>query len=254
MTACATHCVVRGAHLASCTRDACDGCQPSPAASGLEVCDRCDARIRHALSACPDLVAHLREHIEPAARVPDDSPTPAGERNPPAPLNVEAAAAADDLHAELASWALLVMEERHVTGPDWIGSDIRPASKRLVDGERVYEDARVVGVRDWHATLAVVRWLFVHLDWMLARPWAGDLCAELPPKVATLKTRFPTEQRPVYLPVPCPACGCDTLRRHAPSYPKAPVTIACDLVGCGHIIVEDSFEWAARVLRQERRA
>ncbi len=60
--------------------------------------------------------------------------------------------------------------------------------------------------------------------------------------------RFPTEQRPVYLPMPCPECGLRTLRRYAPRRYEAPVTIACESHACEHIISEDGFDWVARTL------
>ncbi len=252
---CAAGCTLRGRHLDDCgDPEQCRGCLPALAADGLQVCDRCHTRLRHALATAPSLVMHLREHVEPGATVRDDQPHAKGKKAPPAPLNVEALSAADDLHAELASWALLVMEERHVTGPDWTGSDIRPASKRHTSAGVIYDDARVVGVSDWSATLTLSRWLTPHTEWMARQEWAADVCAEVPQQVYTLLARFPMEQRPVYLPVPCPACGCQTLRRHAPRDAGLPVTVACDLGECGHIIEEDGFDWAAKVLAREQGA
>lgn len=257
MIVCAAGCTTRS-HLADCP-DAgdngdgrCLGCTPQLAAEGLAVCERCAARIRHALAASPGIVGHLRDHLEPTTRLPDDMPHAKGKKAPPAPLNINAKSDADDLHADLASWALLVMEERHVTGPDWAGSDIRPASKRATPDGLVYEDARVVGVDDWQATVRVVRFLFTHLDWILTQEWAGAFCPEITDKVRTLRFRYPTEQRPVYIPYPCPGCGCRTLRRYPPEWAGAPVTIKCDMVNCEHVIAEDGFSWLAHVVEKEK--
>lgn len=255
MTACATGCTLRSRHLTDCAdQDTCRGCLPAPAAAPLEVCERCHLKLRHTLASAPALVRHIRGNVEPGATVRDDQPHAKGKKAPPAPLNVEALSAADDLHAELASWALLVMEERHITGPDWTGSDIRPASKRRTPAGIIYEDARVVGVNDWTATLTVSRWLLVHTEWMASQPWAADVCREIPEKVYTLSARWPTEQRPVYLPVPCPACNHQSLRRHAPKGEGLPVTVACEMYDCGHVIEEDGFDWAAKVLAKEQGA
>lgn len=254
MNLCASAHDVRGRHIDGCPIENCRGCLPATAAQGLQVCERCHTRLRHVLAIAPSLVMHLREHIQPGASVTDEQPGAPGKKAPPAPLNVEALSGADDLHAELASWALVVMEERRVNGPDWTGSDIRPASKRRTPAGIVYEDARVVGVMDWQATLTLSRWLMPHTEWMAGQDWAGDISTEIPDKVYTLLARFPMEQRPVYLPVPCPACGCQTLRRHAPRDAGLPVTVACDLYECGHIIEEDGFDWAAKVLAREQGA
>lgn len=234
----------------------CQRCGTEDARRPAVLGERCLHRGRGALSACPDLVAHLREHLEPVATGYDaDRGTRTGKRNPPAPLSVDAAAAADDLHATLAAWTTLVMHERGqpdqpIDGPDWTGSDIRPASKRrCATGEMVYEDARVIGVHHWHATLNVTRWLFRHYDWITRQDWAAaDFVTELHDQVATIRARFPTEQRPVYLPMPCPECGLRTLRRYAPRRYEAPVTIACDSEDCEHVISEDGFDWVARTL------
>lgn len=237
-------------HLDGCDDDTCPGCRPVLAADGLQVCGWHAKYATHVLSACPGLVAHLRDSLERGPKPTDDQPKGKGEKVPPAPLDVDAMSAADDLHAELVSWALLVMEERDVTGPDWTGSDIRPASKRRTPDGIVYEDARVVGVDDWQATVNVVRFLFVHLDWMLRQDWAGPFVEETTEKVRTIRHRWPTEDRPVYLPVPCPECKCRTLRRYPPAWAGAPITAKCDMGECDHVITEDSFMWAARVLAE----
>ena len=219
------------------------------AGEGIQVCAWHEKRLRHAISSCPTLVNHLRAQLEPGVKPVDpDQKHNNTEKTPPAPIDVEALSAADDLHAALASWVLLVIEERHVRGPSWAGSDIRPASKRRTPSGVIYDDARVVGVKDQTATLELVRWVFPHVDWMLTREWAAAACTELPEQVATLKARWPMEQRPVYLPVPCPECEHLSLRREPPSYAGAPVVITCQMIECGHIIAEDGFAWAARVI------
>lgn len=248
MTACASGCTIRGEHTTACDHATCRGCLPRPIDDPRTICDRCEGALRHDLVAAPDLVAHLRTLLEPAVGEPiEHLGKTAKHPTPPAPLNVSAVAAADDLHAQLASWVLLVIDERRVSGPSWVGSIVRPGTKRKTAGEVVYEDPRVIGVRDPASTARLVRWLLPHTQWVAEQPWAADMVGEVTRLVRTLTARWPTEERPTYLPVPCPACGCETLVRTAPRWEGAPVMISCYLVGCGHVVPEDRYAWLTRL-------
>jgi hypothetical protein len=209
------------------------------------------SRATEAVAACPDLVGHLREHVEPGSAAGGER---SGTRDAPAPLSVTAVAAADDLHAALASWVLLVLEEHpdRLHGPHWDGTDIRPASTRRLEpvkvmgrwvpGQRVYEPARAVGIEAGLGsgpTTLLARWLLPHLPWALRQPWAGILADELPRHVGRLRSQWPTSERPVALPLPCPGCGLLTLERHAPSCFEGPITITCPQ--CQYVMPEQTY-------------
>lgn len=296
---CAVGHVVPRAHLDGALEDpthaeSCLGCRPALAdEDGHQlVCRWHGRRQRWAIAAAPDLVAHLRDHLQPGAASDDKV---RGSRTPPAPISLAALAAADDLHAKLAGWVLVVLEERpDLHGPDWAGSLVVPRQRtRTRDGEVVYRDPRVVGVRgpmhDAHietctgcscihvkhaagphlrrcqrcpgcipsgsaATIALARWLLTHLEWCLAQPWAAVFVTEIPAAVTTVRARWPIEERPARVPVPCPACGQRTLVRHAPKWAEAPITVACDRIECGHIVPETRYEHLTRLVQYMGRA
>lgn len=227
MTACASGCTQRGHHLSECQDEKCRGCLPRQVDDPRTICQPCEGSLRHDLLVAPDLVAHLREQIEPGIGEPVEHLGKKAKRPaPPAPLNVAAVAAADDLHATIASWAVTVIEERHVTGPSWVGSVVRPASKHRDDERHVrYIDPAVVGVRDPASTQRVVTWLLAHTAWASEQDWARDMVHEVTTLVRTLRARWPMQERMVWLPVPCPACGCMSLERYAPKWvPADPVS------------------------------
>jgi hypothetical protein len=245
-------CVQTGRHTTTCDLlAACPGCLPRPAAAGHAVCATCGTRARTAIAAAPAIVDHLHTLKRPPARWHDDTRTPSGA--PGAPLNVNAVVDADTLHALLAAWAVRIADARDLTGPSWAGSDIRPGARvRLPDGRTAYTQPRVVGVRHPDATRTVSGWLTIHLDWQLGQPSAAALVQEVPPLVATLTARWPTQQRQtVRLPVPCPACGTRSLTKHAPQWAGQPQQIVCDLAGCGHTVPEDRYAWLTRLIDKD---
>ena len=193
---CAVDHTIRGAHLDGALEDPqhadqCLGCQPALADedAGWVVCSWHGRRQRWAIAAAPDLVAHLRDHLQPGSASDDRV---RGTRTPPAPLNLDPLDAADYLHAELAAWVQDVLDQRtDLHAPSWAGGDIRPASRRTNAKDRhragcagcscfhlpgscgphrarcvrcagcatAYDPARVVGVRDVDATITLARWM-----------------------------------------------------------------------------------------------
>lgn len=273
MSACGRGCKTRGEHVTDCDDDACAGCRPRRADYGT-LCARCHADLRRDLSTAPSLIDWLREHVEPGAPGQDGKTT--GSRVPPAPLSTNAVAAADDLHAQIVSWALLVIEEHpsQLRGPSWVGSVVRPASKRVITPSHdalgypvhlgyheptwtsavVYEPARVLGVHSdrppvgRHATRAVVRWLLAHIEWLEAQEWAAEMVRELTSTTATLLSRWPMEARtrPI-TDMPCPACDRLSLVYYPVTVKHAQTLVQCEHHDCGKQVDEDMWDWYARV-------
>jgi hypothetical protein len=229
MTACATGCTLRGRHTTTCDTDGCTGCLPTPVDPPATICTNCHARLRHALTACPDLVTHILGNIEPGRGEPTEHHGP--RQSPPAPLNVTALSDADDLHARLAAWADLI------TGT---GRPPRERTTRNTAGD-------ITGIRHPNATRVLVIWLLRRTKLIAEQDWAHEMVREVTRTVRILTARWPVEDRPVYLPVPCPACGCDSLVRYAPRWEGAPVTITCRLTECGHTVPEDRYAWLIRL-------
>lgn len=238
--ACVNGCTSRGIHYDDCPDPGtCKGCRIRPADLPHIVCFPDYTRTAQAITQAPDLVTHLLSQLEPGASSERGDEKSTKGDSAPAALNLNAATDADAIHTELAGWALVIMEEHpaRLTGPDWQGSDIRPASKRRTEwGEAVYEDARVVGVRDAEATRRLCRWLGAHLDWALQQEWAGEMVTQVTRAINITKSRWPIEEPPKFLPARCPACGLRSLRRHAPTAPGEEAHITCSNRACTQII------------------
>lgn len=255
MIACAAGCTLRNRHLDDCEDpDTCRGCLPRPSADGSAVCLPCEGRWTHAISSSADLIAHIRSLIEPGQSGPSETQHKHTKgAHAPAPLNLSAISDADDLHACLASWAAKVAEESGMAGPDWSGTDVRPASRRRIFGEIAYTDARPVGLTSTGtATTKVAGWLLTHKEWALNRDWTADMIDEVCALTGKLRNRWPTEERPARLPVRCPGCSQRALTRYAPREPGWPVTITCD--ECRETIPESMYAWHAKRVTEEKRA
>ena len=258
---CVSGCTQRGQHLDDCADERCGGCLPRPAAEQRAVCERCDSRTVEALSRIPDLVVHVRSLVEPSLAGTLADRVSGGSREAPAPLNVNAVADADDLHAMVAAWIEKVIDEHPagLVGPPWVGSRVLAASKRRhdqitdTDGRPVlvYDQPRVAGLtaEGWDATTHLVTWLLPHLPWALAQAdWADDLVAVITTEHAKVAARWPTEERPQHLAAPCPKCDRLTLTRYAPSCYLGPVTISCRHPDCGEPVPPDKYDFYSRVL------
>lgn len=244
---CITGCSIPGKHSPTTNHPGdCPGCLPRPAAPDRLVCWRCCNRAEDALTRAPDLVAHIRDQVIPGSSGPADD-LPGGPRSrAPAPLSLTAVADADDLHALLCSWADLVVDEHpdHIHDPGWRGTH-RPG----VNGQR-----RAVGLTtagSWHDTARVTRWLYDHLSWSLAQPWAADYVWEVTSTVDRLRARWPIEEQPRWLGQPCPVCRAPSLARYAPTVWLGPVTITC--TSCGLVVPEREFGAYVHIVAQERR-
>jgi hypothetical protein len=182
-----------------------------------------------ALVKVPDLTAHIRTMVRPGSRLGDSGGKRGKNADSPAPLNVTAVTDVDDLHYIIADVATRIVEGTGLVGPSWAGSDVRPASKRLVLGEVAYSDARVVGVHRVNrgATVTVAQWLLDHIEWPLSQDWAPSVIDDVTHTVNTLAARWPTIDRPTRLPVHCPHCRQRALIRTVPTEPGWPAAITC---------------------------
>jgi hypothetical protein len=132
-------------HRDGCTDDTCRGCLPHQAADGLQLCERCTGHLADNAVAAGELYDELELRLVAA--------TAAGERvtgtlSAGLGLNDAAVEARDDIRAKLASWCLLVAQERGIGTP----ADI-PA--------------------------AMGRWLSTHARWLAAHPAARDAADEM---------------------------------------------------------------------------
>ena len=231
--ACALDHTRPGNHLDTCTgTDAtgkdCRGCTPALADQHSLVCRWHAGRHRRALGDLPDLVAHLHDNIEPSSSASDGDYVTRGELAPPAPLSVDALSAADDLVLLARSWAARLAGDRRLVGPTRFSTGDRRADQ--------HEDARTL-----------CAWLLTHEDAALSAPWTAAYLRELLHDVGAVTARWPIEQRPVWLPVPCPECGATSLARWAPRWAGAPTTIACERPECLHTVSEDTYPWLVRL-------
>lgn len=249
--ACLTGCAIRGEHKATCeTRDAkidaCRGCLPRQAEFG-NLCPWCWQRLHADVIDAAPLVRHLRFIAEPHA-----STKPPGDgrsQGDPAEAAILSAAvdAADGVHALLAAYAHLVIEEhphgRVMAGPDERGVVITRQTL-YIDGDGVYvQRATVWGIRDAEATARLVRWLLPFLPWCSEQEWAGVMRTELADMIATTMARWPTaETRLVKVrDTLCPRCDHASLTYMPPQVVRAELVIACSNPECGRIFREDEY-------------
>ena len=220
-----------------CLRTPCKGCQPAQAADHTHICRWHTGRLTRALGDAPDLITHLHEMIEPGSGAGEERVT-RGELAPPAPLRVDAVAAADDLVRVLGSWAARIATERRLTA---FLAPQRGGNRRA---------RQITDVLDH------VQRLTTHQEHALTANWAAAYVRDITTEIGALRATWPMEERPVYLPVPCPACGASSLARWAPRWQGAPTTICCEMSDCRTVVDEDRYPWLVRLaadLARERR-
>lgn len=244
---CAVGCTTRGQHTTDCAdRSECRGCLPRPAEHGT-LCAWCWQRLNADVAGAPRLVAHLREIGKPAAQAapPSDTQT----HRDPAEGSILPAAwvAADELHAMLASWALLILEEHpsgaRMAGPDEVGA-----------WHTAY--GATVGVRTPAATARLCAWLTPLLPWCAEQEWAAEMRREVGEAVATMSARWPTPdmvEPPHAVPMPCPACGWRSLVYAPPSVAGAAFRVSCSNPDCARVWSEDEWEWFVTMMTKGER-
>lgn len=225
---CLTGCTIRGRHFAAiCPGDPCGGCSPRPVTPPATVCDACRGRLAGAINRAPALIHHLRSMVEPGA-------TPAGGgargKSPaaPAPLNVAAMSAADDVTALLVHWA------------DWITSrrDIA-AVKGVLRGDNG-QCVGLLGLRE--PDLRVCALLLAHLDWATCTDEAGEMVSEITRLVRTTESRWPVEDAGEWSTIRCPDCGQKSIRVDPPAGERMSRQIACQDDQCGAWWSEDAWD------------
>ena len=229
MTACLTGCTLRGRHVAAtCPGDPCTGCMPRPVTPPATICDRCRSRLAGAINRAPALIIHLRDHVEPGSTPPGNGGTRGKPEAAPAPLNLAAMAAADDITALLVHWA------------DWITSrrDIA-AVKGVLRGDNG-QCVGLLGLRE--PDLRVCALLLAHLDWATCTDEAGEMVSEITRLVRTTESRWPVEDAGEWSTIRCPDCGQKSIRVDPPAGERMSRQIACQDDQCGAWWSEDAWD------------
>lgn len=244
MTPCISGCTIRSQHETACEdRDTCKGCLPRSAEFGL-LCPWCWQTLNGALVDAPGLIRHLREMADAGTKSAKPDAMIRGGADPAhGSVLSDAVNAADEVHASLASWVLLILEE-HPNGAEMKGPDER--------GAWLTQYGTVAGVKDPEATARLVRWLLPQLAWCAGQGWAGEMRREVGSMVRTTLARWPMEDvRERAIPATlCPRCDRASLTYTPPSVERAPFVVACRNPECGRVFSED--EWTRLVGLLER--
>lgn len=229
---CLSNCTIRNQHIPTCDGE-CKGCLPRPAEHG-NLCPWCWQRLNADVTDLPGLVKHLREVGEPHAQAAP--PSDGRSSNDPAEGSVlnDAVGAADALHATLASWANVIIEEHptHLNGPDQRGAWVTSTGD-------------VAGLKPGsEATRRLTRWITPHLDWAVHQDWAAEMRKELSSLIATTRARWPEADertRPVSG-APCPRCQLITLAYTPPTHYGAAFVVSCTNPDCSCTFTEDQWD------------
>lgn len=130
MTACVRGCMTARTHLADCMdTTACRGCTPRPAEHGV-MCTPCHGRLVRSLYTAPDVVQHLLD-VGTGSTPAGETITGSRERPTLIPAATETA---DEIHAALASWVRVVLEEHpdDLTGPSTKGQRVTEHTMRVI--------------------------------------------------------------------------------------------------------------------------
>ena len=260
MSACDYGCTIRGQHQADCAgcdhrgHTECCGCLPRPAEYG-RLCAWCWQRLCADIAEAPALIEHLHEVAEPNAGTKPPSDVKVYRDPAEGDLVSPAIDAADEIHALLASWALVVLEERDGVehGPDQTGWwQSKTHTKTDPDtGDLYVSHRRAVGLRRNNAdpTRRLIDWLHPHLPWLAQHELAGVIRQEIGALIGTTKARWPTtDYRTRHVPgVACARCKQHTLSYTPTTYYRAQFKVTCNNPDCGRIYTED--EWDATIAK-----
>ncbi len=256
MSECLSGCTIRGQHRPTCQGDECHGCAPRPAEFG-HLCPWCWQRLNADIVDSPALARYLWALGRSGTKSPpSDTKVSGGEPSERAVIH-GAIDALDALHACLASWAHLILEEHpdgeHMSGPDERGTRYTLSTIRELDGETFVRPPEVAGVRDPEATSRLVRWLLPMLPWCSRQEWAAEMRREVASVVRTTMARYPVvEERRAIPGVTCPACERVSLMMDPPTIERHTVQVACSRRGCGAVYSEDDFKRLTRLIEWER--
>lgn len=272
LSVCVSGCTVRDRHRTDCPctgdhdRDHdghCRGCQPRAAEYG-RLCPWCWQRLNADVVDAPELVRHLRAMALPhAGRRGYDASTGHGD---PAETPILSAAidTADEIHAMLASWAHLVLDEHpdgdQMRGPDETGT-VRTETVAILDSDiaRTYggpylRRSTIAGIRDPGATERLVRWLLPQLRWCSSQAWAGEMRREISSAIHTALARWPVMDRRsrAIAGVRCVSCGNISLAYSPTAGPRLPFHVACTHPDCGRLYTEAEYDGAIGRLTAQR--
>lgn len=237
--------------------DTCTGCLPRPAEYG-NLCAWDWQRLNADVIDTPALVRHLHAEAEPHAgtKPPGDGRT----YNDPSEGSVVSPAitAADEIHALLAAYAHLVLEE-HPDGHRMAGPDERGVWRSENTWHRneygtYLRPSTPAGIRDPEATARLVKWLLPQIPWCSEQPWAGEMRTEIAATVRTTMARWPTadtQQRAVPG-VQCTSCARLSLVYTPTTGFRLPFHVACTNPDCGRVYTEDEYDGAIGRLAIER--
>jgi hypothetical protein len=250
---CVSRCRFRNRHVTTCADDDCQGCEPRAAEFG-QLCAWCWQRLNADVIDTPALARHLW-----AAAQPGITPPPSGRgAGDPAERSILSGAldALDHLHATLASWAHLILEEHpdseHMAGPDERGTRRTLSTVVEFEGQPMIRRSTVAGVRDPEATSRLVRWLLPLLPWCAAREWAGEMRTEVATTVRTTLARYPVAERTRRVPgVTCPGCDLPALLYDPATTERPTVQVSCTNRSCGRIYSEVEFTRLVRIIEWE---
>ncbi|QCQ91745.1 hypothetical protein [Rhodococcus sp. SGAir0479] len=236
-----------------------------------QLCRGHAARLAELIADTPQMIAWLREQIEPTNSAPDRSNgyTRSTKNEAPLPLSVAAVDAADEELVYLCEWARMVAAYRGEAEPDL------PAARRVDrTGER-----RVIGIRPgpavWMTANMAARFLLDRFDWIIERDWVGEMTQELGAQRGTHLARWPTGDRARRLRgYRCARCSRESVLVHPPAGPPVyddeyrlfavshrgqvesqtirplayayPMLVACSDPRCGERVPESEWAWAAQ--------
>lgn len=235
-------CVVRDRHVAECEDPDCTGCQPSVADRG-RLCPRHWAWLNRDLSMCAELVLQVRESaVSMNAHAQEDRVRSGGQARP-APVDVSAVDACDELIALLVSASESIADQLGVPAPS-------PAhvwrAGHVVQGF-VSVSPRVAAA----VTAGVVSWWRDRLEEIASLDDVLDVGPELHEIVRAVKARWPAVERSRHLPgTPCRGCDLMDLWWTPPNGVGWPITVECH--SCGYVAPEEDLVRLTKLVEFEQ--
>lgn len=243
-SACASGCVVRAAHLESCSDSECWGCVPRMAETGV-LCDYCFQRLVSAVVDVPVLHRHMLEMGRLGTRGGQVGEVSVrsfqGSRVLVHPALLDAA----DLASLLGEWADQIVENHQDIGhrPSLIGWQTSEPIFEKKDSEIASAVYRISASQS--AVESMVRWMLPHMAWLRRQLWSAEMLDSLAYAVSTARSKWPVEERSHYVPMPCPFCRQRALVYTPPAEFQASAIVACDNPECGHMWLDG--EWTKTV-------
>ena len=241
-------CMLPDQHVPGCELRGCAGCRGRPVELGL-LCSRHLGWLRRDLAAVPSLVWHVRLSRMPGSPR-DDVPVSGGAVAPPAPLDVSAVDAVDEVAALLVVAAQSMAEQLGRRQPRGVGLLWRSGvvTQGLPAWMTAREAARVMA--------ELIEFWRVSLQEFVQREDIVDVAVELHAMVGRIRARWPEEERPRLLPgTPCRECGLADLWWVPPQDERWPVTVECR--SCGYVAPEEDLVRLTKLVEfhhQERKA